>query len=59
MGPAAVNVALWRCKACRKELGRVLDGILRLHDQLVTIDRFGNAAVRCKGCGEVRLWKAA
>lgn len=46
----------WLCRACRKRLGVVLDGVLRLHDQLVVIDKHGNALVRCRWCGQTRGW---
>jgi hypothetical protein len=54
------NVAPWRCPACRAPLGRILDGVLRVEGRLVTVDRYGNVAVKCARCPEgVALWRPA
>lgn len=56
MGLAAVNVAPWRCKTCGAELGRILDGVLRIEGRIVTVDRWGMLAVKCQ-CGTPRFWR--
>ena len=52
------NITIWRCEACRRELGTVDDGRLRVGNGLrVEVDRRGTILVSCPLCGHERAWK--
>jgi hypothetical protein len=46
----------WRCRACGRVLGEVVDGILAPHVAVRSVDRRGVAEVLCPSCGRVKLW---
>jgi DNA-directed RNA polymerase subunit RPC12/RpoP len=51
------QAAPWKCRACGHELGRVVDGVLRLVGRRVALDPTGLAMVVCPACKQSRLWK--